>query len=116
MIALRPLLSCILAVVLLVSAVAAGAARGQTRVAGQIVICSGAGVVTLWVDADGQPVPHQSACPDCVMTALAAVWAGPAGPVVPLHALRAEPRARADAADLSARRVMPPARGPPARA
>lgn len=42
-------------------------ARGQSGSAGAVVICRGLTVVTVLVDADGQPVEAQHLCPDAVL-------------------------------------------------
>jgi hypothetical protein len=102
----------ILATVL--TAGAAGAARGQAMAVGEIVLCANGMAVTLPVDADGQPtgVPHW--CPDCALTLLTGLPAAPALPVSPngtSAALRAAPQAQATGAPLP---PVPPARGPPA--
>jgi len=44
-------------------------------VAGEIVICSGGQLVTVKVDATGQPVEAPHICPDCALHALAGVVA-----------------------------------------
>lgn len=44
-------------------------ARGQTHAAGVIVICSGAGIQTVAVDAEGNPVGAGHICPDCALGA-----------------------------------------------
>lgn len=62
-----------LSLLLLVTAIAFGAARGQTRVAGQVVLCIGGAAVTIEVDEDGQPVGAVHVCPDCALSSLAAV-------------------------------------------
>lgn len=66
----RPLLHLVLIFAVLATAQILGAARGHARVAGEIVICSGQGVVTLQVDADGNPVGPPMICPDCALTLL----------------------------------------------
>ncbi len=74
---LRPipaLTSILLAAVLALTSVTMAVARGQTRdVAGQIVICTGAGVTTISVDHDGDPVQQVHLCPDMVLGLLAAL-------------------------------------------
>ncbi|WP_172296393.1 hypothetical protein [Pseudoruegeria sp. HB172150] len=61
---LRPILAICLALVLAVTSGAAILARGQTMAAGQAVICIGNTVVTVSVDANGQPVEQEHVCPD----------------------------------------------------
>lgn len=97
----------------IVTAGVVGAARGQARVAGQMVICSGGAVVTVDVDATGKPVGPVHVCPDCVMTLLAATeppaW-GVERPIS-LRLIAFTPDAAARAAPVWP--VAPSARGPP---
>jgi len=58
---------------LIVSAQSMAVARGATSPAGQIVLCTGHGPVTVFVDEDGQPVDAPHICPDCLTNALASV-------------------------------------------
>lgn len=52
-------------------------ARGQTRVAGEIILCLGGVTVAVAVDADGQPTGkstgQQQICPDCALHFIAAL-------------------------------------------
>ena len=63
----------ILVVALMLASVALGAARGQTRVAGEIVLCAGGAVTVQAVDAEGRPVGHVLVCPDMALSLLASV-------------------------------------------
>ena len=74
---LRPLFGVLLALSVALTAGMVGAARGQAQVAGQMVICSGQGVVTITVDAEGNPTGPVHVCPDCVLSFLAAAEAAP---------------------------------------
>lgn len=67
---LRSLTHLLLILSVLVTAQIIGMARGQARVADQMVICSGGAVLTVQVDADGNPVGAPHFCPDCAMTLL----------------------------------------------
>lgn len=109
---LRPLVAVCAVFVLLVTAGMSGAARGQAKVAGEIVICSGQGAVTLTVDADGNPTGPVHWCPDCVLTLLAAVAGPGASPAVPFGVIRAQ---WGHAVDVHAAGALTPpqARGPP---
>lgn len=61
----------VLALTIAVTSVTMAMARGQTRdAAGVIIICSGAGVVQLQVDREGNPVGPVHICPDCALGAL----------------------------------------------
>lgn len=46
------------------STIGFGVARGQAPVAGEQVICTGLGAVTVAVDAGGNPVRSHGLCPD----------------------------------------------------
>ena len=72
----RPL-ALALALVLAASSVTMAVARGQTRVAGEVVICSGYGLTTISVDAAGRPVDSVHICPDMVLAMFAAPEAAP---------------------------------------
>jgi hypothetical protein len=81
--------------------------------AGEMVICAGGAAVTVAVDSGGNPVGAPHWCPDCVISLLAALPAGPglAPPSPPAAARAAGPVAGWRAA---AATPVPPARGPPA--
>ncbi|PKP72647.1 MAG: hypothetical protein CVT84_17675, partial [Alphaproteobacteria bacterium HGW-Alphaproteobacteria-6] len=72
----------LLAIVLALTSVTMAVARGQTRVAGQVVLCSGYGMVLVGIDAAGNPVAEAEGgpaggtvhlCPDMVLAMLAAL-------------------------------------------
>lgn len=69
----RALLSIILSLVLLATSHSAAVARGAPQAIGQMVICSGTSVVTVYVDAQGQPTEAPHLCPDCALHLLAAI-------------------------------------------
>lgn len=87
-------------------------ARGQAASAGQIVICTGSGPVTVDVDTRGQPVGPVHICPDCVMSLLAAVAGGEPDVAAPerVHALRFDLPQRAA---IGRPMTVPRARAPP---
>lgn len=58
--------------VLVLTGTALGAARGQAKIAGQMVICSGGSVMVVTVDRDGNPVERPQFCPDMALSLLAA--------------------------------------------
>lgn len=57
-----------LILLLVLTGVTLGAARGQARIAGEIVLCSGSTVMTVAVDDQGQPVKHMMICPDMALS------------------------------------------------
>ena len=69
---IRRLAGFALALTIALTSVTMAMARGQTRdAAGSIIICSGAGVVQIQLDADGNPIGPAHICPDCALGALA---------------------------------------------
>ncbi len=101
-----------LSLLLAVTSVTMAVARGQTRVAGEIVICSGYGLTTISVDEFGNEVTQVQICPDMALGLLAAVAhtplivERPAGRVSDL--ILVEPRLLHSRSFVTAR-----ARGPP---
>lgn len=64
--------------------------RGIDHVAGQIVLCTGAGPVVVYVDAEGQPTRAPHYCPDYALNLLGAIHEAPAAvPSAPSSALPA---------------------------
>ena len=56
-----------LVLVLVAGSVAMASARHQMRASGEVVICTGYGLTTIVLDADGTPVESLPIlCPDCV--------------------------------------------------
>lgn len=62
-----------LVLLLFASGISLGAARGQARVAGLVVLCAGGAVVAQPVDERGQPVGRLHVCPDMALSLMAAV-------------------------------------------
>lgn len=84
--AMRSALHLILALIVALSSVTMAQARHQARAHGEMVICTGIGMIAVEVDAQGNPVGPMLPCPECT-PALAALDAGPApvpGPAVRL--------------------------------
>ncbi len=109
---LRACLSVLLAVTLVVTAQTLAAARAQPAPAGTMVICAAQGLVTVAVDAQGEPVGPPHICPDGAL----ALMAGPAPVAAPLS--RADVTRIARAFDTRARAPLQPfvpfaARAPP---
>lgn len=73
----RGLLSIVLILSLGLSSLGFGMARGQAPTAGKMVICTGNGIVTISIDADGNPVESHTLCPDAALSFWAAVTAPP---------------------------------------
>ncbi len=48
-------------------------ARGQTHVAGQMILCIGQDTIVVLIDEQGNPVEHPHICPDCTSSLIAAV-------------------------------------------
>ncbi|WP_298356411.1 hypothetical protein [uncultured Litoreibacter sp.] len=91
-------------------AVARTAPDGQT-----MVICTGMGVETVTLDANGEPIDAPPICPDCVIHAVGVLENGPrvSGPANKLTLLHPTPAAQLT---LSFEAVQAAARGPPAGA
>jgi hypothetical protein len=64
----RPFQASLLCVLLVLTGQSMAVARGAMASGGQMVICSGAGPVTVHVDAQGNPTTAPRVCPDCVLT------------------------------------------------
>ena len=64
MIRLRHMLMLLLVQVLGLSTLGAGVAQGQAPAVGQMVICTGHGIVTVEIDSQGNPVERRQLCPD----------------------------------------------------
>jgi len=83
---LRPVLSLLLAMMLALTGQSMAMARGAAAATGQIVICSGAGPIAVYTDAQGQPTTAPYICPDAALAAVASPVVTPvtvAGPIVP---------------------------------
>lgn len=69
----RPLVAIALAMLLVLTAQSMAVARGMPGAAGSIVLCTGAGPVTILTDAEGQPVAPAHVCPDCTLSLIVTV-------------------------------------------
>ncbi|WP_158968767.1 hypothetical protein [Chachezhania sediminis] len=69
----RTYLALSLAALLVLTGAGLAAARTAPDPAGRMVLCSGAGPVAVFVDADGNPVGPPHFCPDKALLLLAAV-------------------------------------------
>lgn len=70
---MRPFVAICLAVILATTSLTMAVARGQTRVAGEIVLCTGYGISTVTVDATGAPIGPVHICPDMALGLMAAL-------------------------------------------
>lgn len=70
---LRYSLAMVLAALVALTGLALASERGMSRVAGQIVLCTGHGPLAVWVDANGQPVDKIALCPDQTASLLGAL-------------------------------------------
>jgi len=79
---LRIFVGIILSLAVVLTAHSAAAMRGAQDASGQMVICTGTGPVTIYVDSEGQPTGPPHYCPDCIMHLLdasaPASWGAPA--------------------------------------
>src|SRR6056297_1935912 len=73
MTAARAYLAFALAFVLTFTGQSMALARTAPDPAGQMVLCTGSGPVTVLLDAEGQPTGAVHVCPDCTLSLLAAV-------------------------------------------
>ena len=67
MTAVRPLFTLMLALTLAVTSLFMAASRGRVYAGVAVEICSGGGLVTVTLDAQGQPVGPAQLCPDLVL-------------------------------------------------
>ncbi len=108
----RPLLNLVLAALLALTSQSLATARGHAAVAGEIVLCSGEGLVTITVDAQGNPTGPAHYCPDCALSLFVAVESGAHAPARPLAVARTQALPPAPIAD-AAPALGYAARGPP---
>jgi hypothetical protein len=74
-----------LSLAIVLAGLTAAQMQGMVDPAGQIVLCTGSGPVTVHVDEDGQPTRPPHHCPDCVMNLMTAlVGSGNSYPVPPV--------------------------------
>lgn len=107
------LIGIVAALVLAMTSMTMAVARGQARVAGEVVICTGYGVTTISVDAEGNPTGPVHLCPDMVLAMMAAIAVAPALPTPPQGEGRRLQTVELESAQAQAF-VVPRARGPPA--
>jgi hypothetical protein len=76
----------LLALVVVLTNMQMAVGRAQAAAVDRVVICSGYGVMTIDLDADGNPVGPVHLCPDCL--AAQGLALGPAPAVAPAPVLR----------------------------
>ena len=107
----NPVLSLSIALLLALTSVTLGAARGQVRADGAVILCSGSLYVPASADAEGGGTAGHI-CPDMALGLLAAVALD--APDIVRPALRAERLALAPGESAQPRpQPVPSARGPP---
>ncbi|MFV0512694.1 MAG: hypothetical protein ACK5MY_03515 [Jhaorihella sp.] len=70
-----------LALLLSVTGQTMAVARGSAASVGEMVLCTGTGPVTVYVDEDGQPTKPPYVCPECVMHLVVAALPSDPAPV-----------------------------------
>lgn len=78
--AFYPLVALSLALLIGLTGYEAAVARGTAAPVGQMVICTGQGLMTVAVDAEGQPIGPVHVCPDAVLGFFAATSAAAVEP------------------------------------
>ncbi len=82
----NPIFYLFLVLVLALSSITMAVARGQVAVGGRIVICSGYGVISVALDASGNPVGPLHPCPECLAGYATAIFPQTDLPAYPLTA------------------------------
>lgn len=70
---MRALLRLTLIALLVLTSQSLAAARGQSRIAGEMVLCAGGELITIHVDDQGQPIDRMVICPDMALGLMAAI-------------------------------------------
>ena len=112
--AMKTLARAILLCVIAATSLGLGAARGQLRLAGDVVLCAGGAITVLERTPDGTPVARTHVCPD-MTTAFLFGFDSP--PQVPQRSAWRVERGGVAVGDAVAPQPRPgrkPARGPPA--
>lgn len=109
----RSYLAVALSLLLVLTGQSMASARAMTTPTGEMVLCTGTGPVTVYMDEDGQPTRPPYVCPDCLMHLVVAVLPpvltlGPAPRSFGPSLLRTEPALAVKAIHRAT------ARGPPA--
>lgn len=77
MTALRRYLGLLLVAALLLTGHSAAASRAQRDATGQVILCTGMGPVTVYVDENGEPTGPPHICPECITHLLDLAIAAP---------------------------------------
>lgn len=111
---LRSLALTLLALAVMVSSVTMAQARHQPRALGEVELCTSTGMITVQIDADGNPTGPMLPCPDCTVGVSGGEPSPAAATVLPLRLMALAPLLR-DRPILVARTVQRRhARAPPA--
>lgn len=102
----------LLSLVLALGGGTVAAMHGRMALAGAVVICSAHGLTTVLIGADGEPIPIDHPCGDCLACAVVAQLPAPAWPEQPLQSTRLV-RPAALPLPQPADHVLPNARDPP---
>ncbi|WP_425041170.1 hypothetical protein [Primorskyibacter sp. S187A] len=70
-------ISLVLSVTLLLTAETMAMARGATAAVDEIILCTGHGPSSVYVDSDGEPTSAPHICPDCALFFAAVSGASP---------------------------------------
>ena len=76
---IRTFLGLTLALLVALTSQHAALAQGAAAATGQMVICTGAGLVTIHLDAEGNPTEPGHFCPDCAKALATALIAAETG-------------------------------------
>jgi hypothetical protein len=68
---LRPLIAFCLCLILALTSQSMAVARGASAATGQVVLCTGSGLVAIYVDAEGAPTSAPHICPDAALNVVA---------------------------------------------
>lgn len=109
---LRAYAGFVLALMLAFTGQSMAVARGMPNAAGEIILCTSAGIVSVAVDENGQPVEPPHICPDCALTLFAFVADTSPLPLRPLGSVETLSPTR-ETHEVSAQEVPAAARGPP---
>ncbi|MCC5999347.1 MAG: hypothetical protein JJU19_00580 [Pararhodobacter sp.] len=111
--AFRSLALILLALAVMAASVPMAMARHHGGAVGTVELCTGTGMITLRLDAEGNPAGPEVPCPDCMPALSAALPDAVAGPVLPLRLVGCVPALRDRDAPCAALSFHRHARAPP---